>query len=283
MERRTDQLVGALLDALDDRGHEEALDAIERQYCAASDRIADRDRLARTLVAELMETLDPDDGVAVFADGVETLLDRFSVVIEAAPVAIVALDEDDRIRLWNPAAERMLGWREAEVVGRRYPAVRGNAAGGGTYLDRLHDGEGVDGVETRQCRADGSQFDARLWATPLTDDGRYDGGILILADVTDRRRRRERLAVMNRVLRHNIRNDLNVVRGYVDLLAAEVPDGDERIEAVERRLDDVLELSETARRLERLTGDESRTRMDAAALLRDRIERLGRPAADGEA
>jgi PAS domain S-box-containing protein len=278
LERRTDQLAGALLDALAERGHDAALDAVGERYRAASGRVGDRDRLARTLVATVVDRLDPADCVGVVSDGVETLLDRFSAVIDAAPVAVVALDADDRIRLWNPAAERVIGWSEAEMLGRPYPAMPSPAEGDEAFLDRLRAGEELAGVETRHPRADGSSFDARLWAAPLDDGGEYAGAILIVADVTDRRRRRERLMVLNRVLRHNIRNDVNAICGYVDLLAAELPDGDERIAAIERRLDDVLELSETARRIERLDADEGRTRLDVASVLRERTERLRRTA-----
>lgn len=280
LDRRTDQLVGAVLDALDERGHEEALAALSERYRESSGRLADRERLARALVAALMEALEPDDCVAVLAEGVGTLLDRFSGVLAAAPVAIVALDADDRVRLWNPAAERILGWSEREVLGRAYPATA--VRDGSVDLGRLRDGESITGADARHRRADGSTFDARVWAAPLDDAGAYAGAILIVADVTDRRRRRERLAVLNRVLRHNIRNDVNVIRGYVDLLAADLPDGDERVAAVRRRVEDVLELSETARRVERLAGDEERTAADAAAVVRERVRRLRRTGAEAD-
>jgi len=276
--RRADRLAGALLDALDEAGHDGALAAARERYREAAGRAVDRDRLARALLAEVMNALDPSDPVAVFADGVRGLLDRFSAVLRAAPVAVVGLDETDRVRLWNPAAEGMFDLPEGEALGEPYPPGPVDAGRGGTPLDRLHGGEELAGVDFRPQRADGSRFDARLWAAPLTDDGEYAGAILIVADVTDRRRRRERLAVMNRVLRHNVRNDVNAIRGYVDLLAAEVPEGDERVAAVRRRLDDVLELSETARRVERLADGDERTRMDAAAVLRDRAERVRRTA-----
>lgn len=259
-----------MLTALDERGHDEALAALATRYRESSGRMADRERLARTLVAALMEALDPEDCVEVIADGVGTLLDRFSGVLRAAPVAVIALDADDRIRLWNPAAERILGWSEGAVLGRPYPAL---PAGDGAPLDRVREGEAVAGADVRHRRADGSAFDARVWAAPLDDGGAYAGAILIVADVTERRRRRERLAVLNRLLRHNIRNDANAIRGYVDLLAADLPEGDERVAAVRRRIEDVLDLSETARRIERLAGDEGRTEVDAAAVVRERARR----------
>ena len=44
-------------------------------------------------------------------------------LIQASPLAIIALDLDLNIRLWNPGAERMFGWKESEVLGGYLPCV----------------------------------------------------------------------------------------------------------------------------------------------------------------
>src|SRR5438874_115667 len=43
--------------------------------------------------------------------------DRLQAVIEAAPLAIIARDLETRITMWNPAAERMFGRTQKEVLG----------------------------------------------------------------------------------------------------------------------------------------------------------------------
>jgi hypothetical protein len=43
------------------------------------------------------------------------------------------------------------------------------------------------------------------------------GHTLVFQDITDERRREQRLDVLNRVLRHNLRNELNIVEGSLDL------------------------------------------------------------------
>jgi hypothetical protein len=80
-------------------------------------------------------------------------------------------------------------------------------------------------------------------------------------------RREQRLAVVNRVLRHNIRNDLNVVRGLVSHVIdrGDLCDDDrERLETVIRRADEVVDIAEKARYVQR-TVDEAvvrRTTLD---------------------
>ena len=47
-------------------------------------------------------------------------------LIQASPLAIITLDLDFKITLWNPGAERMLGWKESEVLGGHLPCVPGD-------------------------------------------------------------------------------------------------------------------------------------------------------------
>src|SRR5262249_11730098 len=44
-------------------------------------------------------------------------------LIEAAPLAICALDAEGQVRIWSPAAERIFGWSRREVLGKVTPIV----------------------------------------------------------------------------------------------------------------------------------------------------------------
>jgi len=47
-------------------------------------------------------------------------------LIKSSPLPMVVIDADPPIvRLWNPAAEQLFGWRESEVVGKLIPNVPG--------------------------------------------------------------------------------------------------------------------------------------------------------------
>ena len=57
--------------------------------------------------------------------------ERLRATIEASPVAVVEVDLDDQIAMWNPAAERMFGWSEEEMIGgplRHIPSRSGNGS-----------------------------------------------------------------------------------------------------------------------------------------------------------
>lgn len=44
--------------------------------------------------------------------------ERFRALIQATPMPVVSSDLDDRVMAWNPAAERLFGWRADEVLGK---------------------------------------------------------------------------------------------------------------------------------------------------------------------
>lgn len=49
--------------------------------------------------------------------------EQFRALVNAAPIAVVGPDLEDRINVWNPAAERLFGWRPEEVLGKTVPII----------------------------------------------------------------------------------------------------------------------------------------------------------------
>ena len=81
-----------------------------------------------------------------------------------------------------------------------------------------------------------------LSVTPLTDRHEQTlGHVFTLHDVTDYRRHQQRLAVLNRVLRHNIRTEANVIQGYAERT------GGETAETITERTRRIVELGEKGR------------------------------------
>ncbi|MFC7021307.1 MULTISPECIES: PAS domain S-box protein [Haloarcula] len=104
--------------------------------------------------------------------------------------------------------------------------------------------------------ADGSVRQVEVDSSPIQTG---DGTLLfsILHDVTERERTRERLErqneqleLLNRVVRHDIRNDMSVVTGHAELLSDHVDDaGREHLETLIEHGDHVVELTKTVRTL----------------------------------
>jgi signal transduction histidine kinase len=92
------------------------------------------------------------------------------------------------------------------------------------------------------------QFDATR--SPLTNRaGERVGTAFVFQDVTDRRTREQRLEVFNRVLRHNLRNDLDAIRAFAESLADEAVD--EPAAVATRIRDTASELVEVGTTVER--------------------------------
>ncbi len=112
-------------------------------------------------------------------------------IIEAAPVAIIGLDLDGNVHsVWNPAAEKMLGWSAQDVMGRPLPTVPADRQEEfRRFREQIRRGMTLDGVEVCRQRRDGTSIDYSIYASPLHDaQGRISGNIAVLVDITERKR-----------------------------------------------------------------------------------------------
>ncbi|PSQ60645.1 hypothetical protein BRD18_00505 [Halobacteriales archaeon SW_7_71_33] len=118
-------------------------------------------------------------------------------------------------------------------------------------------------------------------ASDLDDGGPNAGRAVMLRDVTERERREERLQVLNRVLRHNLRNDLNVVRGFAEQIARRELGSMSETAAARRivdRADSLIGVAEKARTVERLL-DAGATVERGPVTLTELVEERAREAA----
>lgn len=92
-------------------------------------------------------------------------------------------------------------------------------------------------------------------------------------------RREQRLAVVDRILRHNVRNDLNVIRGNLELLRENDRLDEEsrrRLETTIRHAQDVVDTAEKARYVQRTVGDTTVGRSELGPVLERTIARVKR-------
>lgn len=180
---------------------------------------------------------------------------------------VIALAPDRRIVSLNPAAETVLGAKAEEARDRSIEQF--------LPID-LPDGRSEDGAE--RTADDGSvtltvDRERRNYAvsmSSLADPRGIDvGHMIILSDVTERERRRQQLEVLNRILRHNLRNDAGVVHGYGELLAERLEDPELRgmADAIERRAGALARLGDKTNTVETLLSDGDPTPVDVDALV----------------
>jgi PAS domain S-box-containing protein len=161
-------------------------------------------------------------------------VERFMIaVVQSADDVILTRSLDGIVQSWNPAAERMLGYRAEEIVGesvmRLIPDERREEET--RILDRVARGERVAHMETVRRRKDGSLVDVSLTISPILDEqGRVVGASKIMRDITGRNqaqadlvRSHERLAIATEQLRAlNVNLEERVVERTAALAAANV-------------------------------------------------------------
>ncbi len=115
--------------------------------------------------------------------------DRLESFIEASPVAIVSVDPDGDVGLWNPAAEELFGWSRAEVVGEFNPVIPDEGPDEHENLgERALNGESFSQRELRRRTKDGSMVDVAFSTAPRYDaDGELVEIAVFLDDITGRK------------------------------------------------------------------------------------------------
>ncbi|MCU4925495.1 ATP-binding protein [Halobacteria archaeon AArc-dxtr1] len=158
-----------------------------------------------------------------------------NLLVDELDDGVVVVGPDGQIRDYNQTATAVLGGLELNQ-----PAA-----------DVFPDVVAPDNDQL-SAKIDGDQRQFRTRTTPLTDDrNRTVGRIVYLNDITETVEREQRISVLNRILRHNIRNEMNVAAGHLDLLDDQPARADEHVARARERIDRVVEFADKARRVER--------------------------------
>jgi len=209
---------------------------------------SERDRWRADSHVRLLRALDAAmDGVAVLDDtgGVSYANAAFADAYGAdGPDAVV----DEQWQACYPEATRE---RVADVLAELDAAERDQWRG--TVTAR---------------RVDGTTYPQDLSMTPLADEG-Y---VWVCRDVTGREERDQRLRVLNRVLRHNVRNALNLVLGRAERLRERHGD-DEDVESIVTAAADLLAAGEKARQLERALDAGAAPDQELATIVAEEVDR----------
>ena len=162
-------------------------------------------------------------------------------VVGSSPLAIWVIDLEGKVKFWNPAAQRIFGWTQEEVLGQPLPVIPDEEAEEFRgWLERFGRGESLSAVERKRRRKDGTILDMLIWTAPLLDSaGRIHGVIAIDSDITEMKlleqqfRQSQKLEAVGRLaggVAHDFNNLLTVIMGYVEMLIAEAGDQAELVD-----------------------------------------------------
>ncbi len=138
-------------------------------------------------------------GAALHRKGVDETLHKadelVKAVVHSSPVALTALDCNDNVVMFSPAAEKMFGWRAEEVLGKPLPYVsQVERESHHAILSQLMGGQSLENVELRRKRRDGTYVDFQLSTAPIFDaQGKVIAYLGVMNDITERKRAEEKL------------------------------------------------------------------------------------------
>ncbi|HEY0844690.1 MAG TPA: PAS domain S-box protein [Noviherbaspirillum sp.] len=161
-------------------------------------------------------------------------------ILDSANFSIIATDENGVIRLFNNAAERMLGYTAAELVGRATPellhdpeevAARakrlsielGRPVSPGLEVLIARSRNSADEQEWHYIRKDGSRLPVMLSVTAIRDAAQTITGYLGIAyDMTERKKTEQIKNEFISTVSHELRTPLTSIRGSLGLLTGGV-------------------------------------------------------------
>jgi len=154
---------------------------------------------------------------------------KLQVIASALAEGVFVLDKEARLIFINPEAERLLGWTEAEIIGRDMHDIihKQNADGSPVSRDdcpclkTLVTGETHRVEDIVYTRKDGSTFPAANIAAPIVEGGKVAGVVSTFQDITDRRKLERQKDDFYAMVTHDLKSPLTIILGYAEMILDE--------------------------------------------------------------
>ncbi|MHB8059318.1 MAG: PAS domain S-box protein [Gaiellaceae bacterium] len=197
-------------------GHEHpwgVLGARSTEHRAFSDAEIGFLRSLANVLGSAIEQREHEESARTIRAKSAELNERLRAVIDASPVAIIEVDLDRRITVWNEVAEDIFGWSSEEVVGTVLPIVpEHRLEEHNKLLGRAVQGEQINNFETERLRRDGTVFPYRISLAAHRDaDGKVIGVIGIGSDLSSSRLAEEELLRSRELYRVVVENSHDMI------------------------------------------------------------------------
>lgn len=229
-----------------------------------------------------------NDAITQLQDQSHTL-ETFREAIEHAGHSVVITDKEGTIEYVNPAVEEVTGFEKDEVIGRN-PRIWKSEKHDEQFFERMWDvilsGQTFK-AEVVNTKKNGDNFVIHQTIAPIFDEvGEISRFVGIYQDVTklknrerqlreqrnNARRLRQRLSVLNRILRHDIRSGVTVIQGHAAILEDD-SGSSESLSMIVDEINRLQHLSEQARSIERtMAEDTSIETVELAELLIEHVD-----------
>jgi PAS domain S-box-containing protein len=169
-------------------------------------------------------------------DELRRLQTRHQLILDSAGEGVYGLDTQGKTTFVNEAATRILGWHAEDVLGLPLHDIHHHShENGSPYLREdcpiykaIHDGQVHQVDHEVFWRTDGSSIPVEYTSTPIIEDGKINGAVVVFRDISERReieRQREeawqeivRLKERLEQERDYLRDEINVKANFGEII-----------------------------------------------------------------
>ena len=187
----------------------------------------------------------------------------FSDIILNSIDAIIGIDNDEKIFLWNKGAETMLGYNKEEVLGRNWEIIipdRLRKLDEKRLMYREIEKKGfISNYETERLTKKGGIINVSVTRYILyNEEKQVLGSVGIVRNITKEKqlekelREKENLALIGEVvssIAHNLSNPLNIISGNADYLLLDKDEKSEGYEELKIILDETTRITKSIRQI----------------------------------
>lgn len=203
---------------------------------------------------------------------------RFKHAIEHAGHAVYITDSDGTINYVNPAFEEITGYEASFAIGQT-PSILKSGRQSRKYYERLWSTITAGDIwdeELVNRRATGELFHAQQTIAPITGQGeRVVAFVAIMSDQTKRIMQSQQNQVFGRVLRHNLRTELNIIDGYFgEFRSSDSADRQKFVEEIRGSIEKLVEISDKADTSLRIPFSEKRELQAVGTSIKDAVNTI---------